>query len=336
MKKILACTLACGVLLAGCGQKPDDRVATLEGEVKALTVELEQEQARNETLQDQVTKLDGDLRDSRGDADELALKVSKLSSKNEELVDEIDALKTKLESAEARTTTPTPEEPSVSEPTVETPEKTPEDTPETTPPAPDPKVKQRLTDLLPLVKTGTDREALNEAVELIYGSDKQTRDDFITEIQTWVKNEPNNKYARLTLARALTTRFQDLEGKFMKQGELAGQIRTETEKALETDPDYYEAVHFLAILEVNYPAFTPEFKGADKDLDKALELQKTLTWEDHFADIYTAYAQWHRKQGQLDAAAAKVQAGLDHAPRNQGLLDEQKRIEDASNETEGN
>lgn len=330
MKKILVCTLACGALLAGCGQKPDDRVATLEGEVKSLTVELEQQQARNETLQDQVTKLDGDLRDSRGNADDLALKISKLSSKNKELADEVDALNTKLESAP--TTTPAPEEPPVTEPTVEN----PEDTPEATPDVPDPKVKQRLSELWPLVKTGTDREALNEALRLANGADKETRDDFITKMQTWVKDEPNNKYARLAFAQALTTRFQDLEGKFMKQGELAGQVKSETDKALETDPDYYDAVHFLAILKVNYPAFTPEFKEANGDLDKALELQKTLTWEDHFADIYTAYAQWHRKQGQLDAASTKVQAGLDHAPRNQGLLDEQKRIEDAANETEGN
>ena len=58
-------------------------------------------------------------------------------------------------------------------------------------------------------------------------------------------------------------------------------------------------------------------------------------WEDRFADMYAAYAEWYFKQDKLEEAAAKVQAGLDHAPRNQGLLDEQTKIENAQNGSEG-
>jgi hypothetical protein len=59
-----------------------------------------------------------------------------------------------------------------------------------------------------------------------------------------------------------------------------------------------------------------------------------MTWEDRFAEIYVHYSIWHRKQGQLDDAAAWVQKGLDHAPRNQGLLDEQAAVEAARAEQE--
>ena len=51
--------------------------------------------------------------------------------------------------------------------------------------------------------------------------------------------------------------------------------------------------------------------------------------------MYAAYAEWYFKQDKLEEAAAKVQAGLDHAPRNQGLLDEQTKIENAQNGSEG-
>jgi hypothetical protein len=88
-------------------------------------------------------------------------------------------------------------------------------------------------------------------------------------------------------------------------------------------------VAFLALMKVEYPTFSPEFKGANQDLERALKLQAKMTWEDDFADIYVGYSTWYRKQGKLDEAAARCQAGLDKAPRHEGLLAEKKKVEDA-------
>ncbi|MCB9895069.1 MAG: hypothetical protein H6839_11515 [Planctomycetes bacterium] len=324
MKKTIIAAAACVALLAGCSAEKDEKIASLQGQVKSLEANVQHTNARNETLQDQVTELDGKLHDAETEADELRLKLQKASKDDNseevarlnkrigELQSEIDRLKAAPVASEPEKDSTDPAEPT----------KTPVD------PQPDPELQRKLEDLLPLVKGETGSESLRKLQTLLYSADKATRDDYIAKVRKWVEDEPQNKQARMALASVLTTRFQDLKNP-MDQGALATQIKKETETALEIDPEYYEAQHFLAILKVNYPTFMPEFTGADKDLDKALELQAKMTWEDRFADIYSAYGMWYRKQEKYDEAAAKVQAGLDHAPRNQGLLDEQQAIEDA-------
>ncbi len=327
MKRILLCLACAALLAAGCGQNRDAEVAALKSENQTTRTELERQQARVETLQDQLTQLDTDLRDARGEADALKLKLSKAEKPdNSAELQRLQSRITELEAEIERLKSTPVESPSI-EPAPPEVRTEPE-------PKADPQAKQRLDELLPLVKTGTDQAALNEALGLIEKADKPTRDEFIAQLRQWTKDEPGNKHARLALALALTSRFQDLRGDMMKQGALAAEVKKETDKALAIDPDYYEAVHFLAILKANYPSFTPEFKDAPASLDKALELQANMTWEDRFAEIYTAYAMWYRVQKKYDEAAAKVQAGLDHAPRNQGLIDEQQAIEKARNSAE--
>jgi cell division protein FtsB len=331
MKKTVISILACTLLLAGCGKGQDAEIAKLKTEVTTAKTELDKERQRNETLLDQNADYDGKLKEARSDADSLRIKLDKatrLKAENERLTQQVGELKAEIETLkEAKPETdPTVEEPS--KPTKE-PDKPKNETL-------DPAVKQRLEELLPLVKAGADRKAINDALDLVRKANKPARDEFIKRMQDWVKEEPKNEHARYSLAQALTARFQDIAGQPMKQGALAGQVKEELDKALEVDPDFYDAVRFKAVLEVNYPVFTPEFKEANLALDKAIELQDKMTWEDRFADMYTAYAEWYFKQNKLDQAADKVQAGLDHAPRNQGLLDEKKKIEDAQNESEGN
>ncbi len=193
---------------------------------------------------------------------------------------------------------------------------------------------RRLENLLPLIKAPNGEEQLFELAGVAEKSTRSFRDEFIKRMQEWVASEPENSRARLGLALALTSRFRDIRGDMMKQATLASDVRKETERALELDPDYYTAVHFLAILKVNYPPFAQEFQGAKADLDKALEMQAQLPWEDDFCEIYAAYGMWYRKQGKLDEALAKVNAGLAKAPQHAGLLAEKKAIE-AQSETNG-
>ncbi|MCA8911424.1 MAG: hypothetical protein KDB82_06950 [Planctomycetes bacterium] len=329
MKKTAVSILACTLLLAGCGENHDAEIAKLKADVQTAQTDLDHEKERYETAADERADFKDKWDDAKSEAERLQLKLdeaNKLKGENDKLQQQVKDLKAEVE--QLKQAKPEPGD----EPVVEEPVK-----PTTEPEKPtlDPAVKQRLDELLPLVKTGADRESLQEAMELVGKSNKPARDEFIKQMQDWVKEEPNNEHARLALARALTVRFRDIEGQPMKQGALAGQVKGEIDKALEVDPDFYDAVRFKAILEVNYPTFTSEFKEANLALDKAIELQDKMNWEDRFADMYAAYAEWYFKQDKLEEAAAKVQAGLDHAPRNQGLLDEQTKIENAQNGSEG-
>jgi outer membrane murein-binding lipoprotein Lpp len=321
MKTMLICFAACAALLTGCAKQNEEKIATLEAQVKTLEADVKQAEQRNETLQGQVTDLDGKLRDAQAEAGRLRVELERAST-TDDRAEKLSARITQLE-AEIERLKKQPEAPT--ELPVKPAEPEPQPAPE--PAKPDPEVVKRLDELLPMIKAA-DSKSMETAYELIVASDKQTRDDFIARVQQWVKDEPQSKVARLALATVLVSRFRDLKDP-MKQGALAGQIKTETEKAIEIDPEYYDAVHFLAVLQVNYPTFTPEFKDANTTLDKALSMQENMTWEDRFAEIYAAYGMWYRMQEKYEDAAAWVQKGLDKAPRDQGLLDEQKAIEDA-------
>jgi hypothetical protein len=193
----------------------------------------------------------------------------------------------------------------------------------------DPEAIKQAEDLLGRVKANPGNgDTVEELANALHKADAPTREKAANELKAIVAADPKNKEARLALASVMATRFRDLRNP-MDQGKLAGDIKTELDKALEIDPAYYDAQHFMAIMKVNYPPFTDEFKTANKDLDRALELQASLPWEDEFGDIYAAYSGWYRAQGMLDEAAAKVQAGLDKAPRHEGLLAEKKKVDEA-------
>lgn len=192
--------------------------------------------------------------------------------------------------------------------------------------------ERELEAVWPLVQSGADAGAIDELSGLAMRGDKSFRDTVIQRLRDWVKQEPENARARLALAVLLTTRFIDLRNEPMKQGALAAEVKQEIEKALEIDPGYYDAVHFLSILKVNYPSFTPEFKGAKTDLDKALEMQAQLPWEERFCDVYAAYGMWYRVQKKYDDALARVNDGLQKSSQNAGLLAEKANIEIARGE----
>lgn len=335
MRYLLACSIAVLAVLAGC------KDANTEAELASTKARLTQSEQNAAEAAASADRAQGELSDLRKQVSDLKNKLDALDKpapqpekpaqpapdpQVAELKATIAGLEKKIAELEAAKAT---------QPTVE---KKPE--PEK-PAQPDAaalaETAKRIDALLPQVKsdaaTGKQRD---ELLELLFKSDKPTRDRVIADMQEWVKAEPGNKHARMALASALVSRFADIKrDDFMAQATLAGDITGEAEKSLELDPEFYEAVAFLALMKVEYPTFSPEFKGANKDLDRAITLQAKLTWEDRFAEIYVGYSTWYRKQGKLDDAAAKVQAGLDKAPRNEGLLAEQKKIDDARAAAQG-
>jgi tetratricopeptide (TPR) repeat protein len=309
------------LLLAGCSD--DGRVATLEGKLNNSVERINEVERQNEKLALELIALRKAVAESSAPPPDPAA------------IKELEALRARLQAAEGRITSleaapePGPDLPEP-EPVRDVTANPPDAPTDTAGAAKTPLAKdmRRLEELMPLIKSDVTGEQVYELVEIAEDSNKAFRDEVISRMRDWVKAEPENSRARLGLALALTTRFRDIRGDMMKQATLAGEVRKEAEKASEIDPEYYDAVHFMAILKVNYPTFAQEFQGAKEDLDKALEMQAQLPWDDAFCEIYAAYSLWYRKQGKLDDAMTKVNAGLQKSPQHKDLLNEKKAIED--------
>lgn len=315
--------LSLSAFLFACGQKAPDTEAT-DRKLQALEQRLAESERRADDAAARANQLETDLGRAMaaGDTrrapaadprvDELAASVKKLADR----VTVLEALPAAAPPAPGVEARP---EPAAEKPAAEAPGR----------PAPA-EVVARINTLLPGLKsdsgTGAQRD---ELLGLLFQADKETRDRVIGEMREWAKAEPENKHARLGLANALVSRFADVSGDLMKQGSLAAEIMKEAGTANELDAEFYDALHFIALMKAGYPSFAPEFTQAGKDMDRALAMQANMPWEDRFADIYTAYAKWYRVQKKHDQALAKAQAGLDLAPRNAELLAEKAAIEAA-------
>lgn len=302
------------VLLIGCEQKVPEadghKLAALETRLAQAERRADDAAATSQRLEGELTKLANAKPDAPA-ADPRVAELEQAVKQLSERIAELTPIATEQPAANAETE---PAKPAVN---VET------------KPAPE-EVLRRINVLLPNLKTdcGTGAQR-DELLGLLFQADKETRDRVIAEMREWAKAEPENKHARLGLANALVSRFADVSDDIMKQGALAAEIMKEAGTAQELDAEFYDALHFIALMKAGYPSFAPEFTQAAKDMDRALAMQANMTWEDRFADIYTAYAKWYRVQKKYDNALAKAQAGLDLAPRNAELLAEKAAIEKA-------
>lgn len=312
MRTLILALLLAAAFIAGC-----DRTDPAQ---QARIAALERQSAE---LQDENARQAADLALLRQQLADQPAPAPATTDRNEELHEAIAGLEKRVKQLE------TAPKPAAQAPPENKPAPEPE-APAADRPAPNP--ERELEAVWPLVKGGTDAAAIDELMELATKGDKPFRDAIIQRVRDWVKEEPANARARLALAVVLTTRFRDLRTEPMKQGELAAEVKGELEKALEIDPAFYDAVHFMAILKANYPSFTPEFKGAQKDLDKALEMQAQLPWDERFCEVYVAYATWYRVQKKYEEALAKVNDGLQKSSQNAGLLAEKANIEKAKGE----
>ena len=329
MKLRWACgLLAAGLLLAGCGEQGAAEIRALEARISVLNQRATDQADEHELLKTEVDGLrtatamlrdeNAALRD-RPDAGPVA------PPDTSALEARIDGLEERLKSLEEAKTAES---------------STPTDPAEEPPPVsralPIKVVRELLAQLLPMIESNPgDRKSIGEYINLLQIGDKEDRDQAIEAMEKLVAADPESKEARMALASVLQTRFRDVR-QGIKQGALATRIKEHVSKALDLDSEFYDAQHYLAIMQVGYPVFMEVFKTADKDLDKALELQAKLPWEDLFAEIYAAYGEWHLKKGEHELALKKVQEGLDKAPRNQGLLNQKKKIEAAqAKESEG-
>lgn len=334
MTRIVAIlAVACGLTLAACkDQETEEKLARARTDLALAEAESKSQRDLAGKLSKDLDQVRGELRAATDRLNAAQQQVDEAAAKSANTA-ELTALRDKVAKLEAETRRLEAE--LATRPAASTTDKPAEPPADKQPAAADPEAVKQAQELLGKVKANpTDYDTVEKLAEALRKADASTREKAIADLKAIVAADPRNKEARLALASVMVTRFRDLRNP-MDQGALAAEIKTELDKAIDIDPGYYEAQHFLALMKTGYPPFTEEFKTANKDLDRAIELQSKMTWDDSFSEIYAAYAGWYRRQGKLEEAAAKVQAGLDKDPRNEDLLAEKKRIDDARAAKEG-
>ncbi|KAA0207897.1 hypothetical protein EDM80_15630 [bacterium] len=322
MKRLLMVTVA-ALSLGGCGQS-DARVGALETKLAAADARLAELETQGQTQAQGLKAAQAELAALKQGQDKLDRKLSDLPPPLT-LAEVQAAVAAALDKRES--TQPEPAKP---------PEKAaPEAGAEAKPALPaDAKAKaeearRKLADLLPGYYANLgDPQTRQKVNDLLWEADAETRKEVVAKLKALVADEPDNKHLRMALAEAMTSTFRDVK-QGLEQGILASNIMKEAKKAQSIDPDYYDAVHFVAVFKANYPPGFPEFEGAKADLDKALSMQAKMTWEARFTEIYEAYGKWYLVQKKYDDALAITQAGLDKDARAENLIALKQRIEEA-------
>lgn len=311
------------LLMCGCGAHDDSKVSALEKRVVAMEARADEEKGEREKLATENQNLRKSLEAMKAEKGEpRAAGVTR-----EEMKKELDDMAAALRKEFARPAA-TPET-TKAETKPETRagtggEKTDADKAKKMEEA-KAKLAEKLTRFY---ADATDRANNSDVYELLWQVDAKTRKEVVDKLKAMVAENPEDKHLRLALANALITTFADVK-QGIEQGVLAGAIMKEARTAEKIDPDFYDAVAFIAVYKANYPEGFAEFNEAWKDLDKALEMQAKMPWEDRFGEIYVAYSAWFFKQKKYDEALTKAQAGLDKDARNQELIDLKKKIEEA-------
>lgn len=308
--------------LTGCGAQDDSKLSALEKRVVAAEARAESEKEDRDRLATEIGGLKDELAKARKAAPVESGPGLTRDDMKKEIGAAIDALRKELAQAKPAETPGAGSGPTAK---VEEPkEKTEAEKAKAVEDA-KAKLAEKLTRYYENV---ADLTLSKEVHDLLWQVDAKTRKEVVDKLKALVAENPEDKNLRIALAQAMTSTFRDVKPG-IEQGILASNIMKEAKKATLIDPDFYDAVAFMAVFKANYPEGFTEFAEAGKDLDKALELQGKMTWEDRFGEIYVAYAQWYLKQKKYDEALAKAQAGLDKDARNQDLIDLKKQIEDA-------
>ncbi|MBP9892331.1 MAG: hypothetical protein KBG84_10555 [Planctomycetes bacterium] len=307
--------------LCGCGAHDDSKVIALEKRVVAAEARADEQEAARKNLEVEQANLRKTLDGWKREPAAAAQAGVTRDELKKEIDDAMEALRKELAPARPAETTSSGGTTGKVEPPREKTEAEKAKAIE--------EAKVKLAEKLPGFYANVGDTAARKAfMELMWEVDAKTRKEVVDKLKAMVAENPEDKTLRLTLAEALMSQWRDVKPG-IEQGIWANNVLKESKKAAQIDPDYYDAVAFMATFKSNYPEGFPEFAEAPKDLDKALELQSKMAWEDRFGEIYVAYAQWYFKQQKYDEAMAKVQAGLDKDARNQELIDLKKKIEEA-------
>ena len=150
----------------------------------------------------------------------------------------------------------------------------------------------------------------------------------LKDLAARIQASPNDPELRMELADAyvaklLTVPFGPERGVWGMKAE------REWKKALDIDPDHWDAQYSMAFNHSMYPDFLNKTDEAIQGFERALALQKRKSHDPKYAQTYLGLARMYQKKGKLDQAITLMRDAVSLYPKNKQAADTLKSLQEA-------
>lgn len=152
-------------------------------------------------------------------------------------------------------------------------------------------------------------------------SEEGRTQEVVAEYERLAAEDPSNPDLQVALGGAY---LQQLFGE--RNTPVAGTLAMKADgafsRALELNPDHWEARFTKAIALSNWPAFLGKSGEAIQNFEQLVEQQKAMPARDEFAQTYLYLGNMYQQTGDMKQALATWRAGLELFPGNETLLEQ--------------
>jgi len=143
--------------------------------------------------------------------------------------------------------------------------------------------------------------------------------DLIAQMREHAKQSPNDADAQAALGHALVQKINSPDVGGLERAVIGGQIDEAYGKALELDPEHWEARYSRAIGQTFWPAFTGKQAEAIRNFETLIEQQERRSQKPEYASTYILLGNVYAQQGKMDKAKEVWQRGQKQFPTNKDL-----------------
>ncbi len=148
-------------------------------------------------------------------------------------------------------------------------------------------------------------------------------DDLLARLKEHAEQSPNDADAQAALGNALVQKINAPNVGGMERAVLGKQIDDAYAKALDLDPEHWEARYSRAIGQTFWPAFMGKQADAIQNFETLIEQQERRSAKPGYSSTYVLLGNVYAQQGKMDKAKEVWQRGLKQFP-NDGEL--QKKL----------
>ena len=143
-------------------------------------------------------------------------------------------------------------------------------------------------------------------------------DDILAELEARVAANPSDLDARMELSQAYTAKLMTVPGG-PEQGIWGARAEEQWAEVAQRDPARWDAHFALGNNFSYYPDFMNKTGEAIASLERALEIQRTITPEPAHVQTYLSLARMYERKGKTEQARTLLQSGLHLHPGDAGL-----------------
>jgi len=144
-------------------------------------------------------------------------------------------------------------------------------------------------------------------------------DDLITMLREHAEKSPNDANAHAALGHALVQKINSPNVGGLERAVLGRQIDDAFGKALEIDPEHWEARYSRAIGQTFWPAFMGKQAEAIQNFETLIQQQERRSPKPEYACTYVLLGNVYAQQGKMEKAREVWQRGLNQFPSDEDL-----------------